>query len=174
MKSSKAGMRHLRSVGKSVSEPALQPPAVRRGSASTYRCSANHRKCGLRFAAEQVGSSKEQLNTSLERFNKRIGDAARGSGPAADALERLNLNAQRLEQMGLGEVMERVAERFENVESQARRASLAQNLFGQSGRELLPLLDQGAEGIRRFYAGARLSASARRHRFNGQRPLWTM
>src|SRR5690606_41954766 len=45
------------------------------------------------------------------------------------------------------EVMLDVADRFEKIEDGAAKAAIAQELFGRSGTNLIPFLNQGRAGI---------------------------
>src|SRR5262245_31944008 len=51
----------------------------------------------LKYAAEQNSASVEDLDKGLGKMSRTIIDAARGPGPARDALERLNLTIQDLQ-----------------------------------------------------------------------------
>lgn len=106
----------------------------------------------LQFAAEQAGVSQEQLRTSLTRLNRSITDAQDGTGRAADAFSRLGvevtdsngkIRSQRV-------VLEDVADALSALPAGAERSALAVDLLGQQGAQLLPLLLQGSQGIRRL------------------------
>ena len=45
----------------------------------------------LRFAAEQVGVSSIQMDTALQRFSRRTGEAADGTGVLKDIFRDLNI-----------------------------------------------------------------------------------
>ncbi|HSH47552.1 MAG TPA: hypothetical protein VK991_03065, partial [Halomonas sp.] len=117
----------------------------------------------FRFAADQSGLSMERADKALLKFNQRLGEAfSRGTGRAAEAFERLNVslensagNARTAEN-----VLPDIVRALEGVASEAERASLAGDLFGQRlGPELLPLLNQGTAGIDRLRQAARETGS---------------
>ena len=99
----------------------------------------------MQRAAELSGMSAGELTSNMERLNRRLGDAADGSGQAADALERIGLTAQDLENMAPDEQMETLGDALSGVGSQAERASIASDLFGRSGQRMLLLLDDAAD-----------------------------
>lgn len=103
----------------------------------------------LRFAAEQNGLEAAQLDRAWKDFMRRIGQARRETGPAVAALNALNIE---IETLGTTEqVFEAVVRQLNRVEDQAQRAALAGELFGDRlGPALVPLLDQGVDGIDRL------------------------
>ncbi|BCO32873.1 hypothetical protein TspCOW1_29760 [Thiohalobacter sp. COW1] len=108
----------------------------------------------FRFAAEQSGVSLQGADDSLRRFGRRIGEFANsGGGPAAKALESLNIELRDAEgNLRSTEVIfNDVVRGLEGVESTAQRAALAAQLFGDDfGPKLVPLLEQGIDGINRL------------------------
>ena len=103
----------------------------------------------FQFAAEQSGVGAELMNKSLQKLNRNIGEAAGGTGPAADALDALGVSALASSgQIKSTEVIfQDIARAFGNVESDALRAKIASDLFGRAGVELIPLLSAGAGGV---------------------------
>ena len=62
----------------------------------------------LQFAGERSDISIQTTNTALQRLQRRVSSAARGTGPAVDALAELNLNAQELNQLETDQQLERI------------------------------------------------------------------
>ncbi len=57
----------------------------------------------LRYAAaDMAGMAEGRVDMALRRMTRRIGEAADGGGPAADALKRLKLEARELARMDAG------------------------------------------------------------------------
>src|SRR5690554_1446782 len=54
---------------------------------------------GLQLAANDAGVSTGVINSAMERFSARLGEAQRGTGQAAEALDRLGLSARELSVM---------------------------------------------------------------------------
>ncbi|MEM1213442.1 MAG: hypothetical protein AAGI68_14235 [Planctomycetota bacterium] len=108
----------------------------------------------LGFAAEQTGSDIATLEKGFFGLSRSIFDASRGSAEAVDALDRLGLTYQRLEGLSPEEQFNLIADGLAGVEDASERGAIAQKLLGRSGRQLLPLLQLGAEGIANLRAEA--------------------
>lgn len=104
----------------------------------------------LRFAFGQGGVEAATMDTALLKFNKRLGESATGTGTASEAFETLGVKLTdasggvRDTTATLDEVLPKLAA----IESDAERAALAGDLFGQrAGPELAAALGQGIDGI---------------------------
>jgi hypothetical protein len=106
----------------------------------------------LSFAAQQSGVSVSSLNTSIQSFVRRLGEATQGGGQAADALSRLGLNAQTLAGLPTDVAMGKVADALQGVEGTAQRAQLAYQIFGRQGIELTRMLEGGSAALEAFRA----------------------
>lgn len=111
----------------------------------------------LRFAASQTGVSTVKLETSLERFTKRIGEAATGMGAAASTYKRLGISVTEADGSlrSSESVLNEVAEALRDMDSQAEKAAATAALFGREGVALSLLLNQGAKGIEAYREQAR-------------------
>jgi len=97
----------------------------------------------LGHAADMSGSSMEDLESALGKMQKNL---ASGS----DAFKALGLNAKELSGLSLDQQMEAIADALANVENPTERSALAMEIFGKSGRSLLPMLEDGAAGLKAF------------------------
>ncbi len=104
----------------------------------------------LGHAAEMSGSSAEDLESSLGKMQKTLVDAAKNGGQSEAAFKALGLSAKDLVALPLDEQMEAIAQALSDVENPTHKGALAMNIFGKSGRALLPMLEDGAEGLRAF------------------------
>jgi hypothetical protein len=104
----------------------------------------------LGFAAEQSSSSLEGLNKGLGNLANTAASAAKGSKDATEAFAILGIEVEdgngRLKDSS--DLLLEVAEQFAQYEDGAAKSALAQDLFGKSGKELIPLLNRGAAGIK--------------------------
>ncbi|MGL1833039.1 phage tail tape measure protein [Rhodocyclaceae bacterium SMB388] len=103
----------------------------------------------LQFAAELSGVSNDQLATSFRTLSQRIADAAKGTGEAAEAFRAMGVDVKGTDGSlrNQNDVLRDVADRFASYKDGAEKSALAQRLFGKVGAELIPLLNQGADGL---------------------------
>lgn len=100
----------------------------------------------LSYAAGQSGVPVEMLEKSLLKLARTLDDAKAGSGSAADAFSRLKIDPKQFADPA--DALMVIAERFKALPDGVNKAALAQQLFGRSGADLVPLLNEGADGIR--------------------------
>ncbi|EWH00565.1 hypothetical protein [Halomonas sp. BC04] len=113
----------------------------------------------LRYAAERSGVATGTLDGSMQRFVRRIGLAAQGSGAAKKAYEELGLSAQDLARMTPDRALGIVADRLNEVEDHTTRAAWASQLLGNNGADLLNMLKDGSDGLTDYARQARLTGS---------------
>lgn len=101
----------------------------------------------LGFAAAQSGLDMEGLEKGLRKMEKTVGQAALGSDSANESLSRLGLTVADLIQLTPDRQFELIADRLSKIKDPTLRAALAMEIFGKSGTELLPLMQDGAKGI---------------------------
>ncbi len=111
----------------------------------------------LRFAAEQNGIAQNTLDLALQRFSRRVAEAAVGTGEAKKALEEMNIELKDAEGNFVGneKVLSQVADAFAKTSSSSDRLRLAFKLFDSEGAGLVNLLSQGAAGLQLFRDQAR-------------------
>lgn len=97
--------------------------------------------------AERFNVQNNQLNTGLQRFQRRAAEAAVGTGEAQEALRELGIDAQRITRIGLDDQILTLASAFEQVSSDADRTRLAFKLFDSEGVAFLQFLNQGQQGL---------------------------
>lgn len=103
----------------------------------------------LDHAAGLAGVSQEQLAKAVEKLNERLGEAARkGSGPAAEALERLGLAAEKLSAMDADERLAALADRMAELGYTTQQQADTLRQFGIRNAEIINLLQGGGEAIR--------------------------
>jgi len=101
----------------------------------------------LKYAAEQSGASIEDVEKGGRKLGQVLTDAGNGSKAAATALSAVGLTAEHLSGLSLDEQLKAVAEGLKTIEDPGARASAAMDLFGKSGANLVPLMEDGAAGI---------------------------
>jgi methyl-accepting chemotaxis protein len=98
----------------------------------------------LKYAAEQSGVGFEGLQTGLRKLNKSLADVETGTSSAARALRELGVKGGDSPE----EALSKIAEAFASVPDSAQKTALALELFGKSGADLIPLLNEGADGLK--------------------------
>jgi len=112
----------------------------------------------LGHAAELSGSNMGTVKVGMQALARGLNDAkTKGIGPAAEALEQLgiSLNDPAIQGDDLSAVMDVLADKFEDMPDGAQKTALAMKLFSRSGAELIPLLNEGSDGIGRMRQEAR-------------------
>lgn len=106
----------------------------------------------LRFAGEATGTPFETLAAAVGRLSKTMAEAAGGNKEAVATFQALGVEVVdsngKLRAADL--VLADLATRFAGYEDGPAKAALAQRLFGRSGAELIPILNQGAAGLTRL------------------------
>jgi TP901 family phage tail tape measure protein len=109
----------------------------------------------LKYAADQSGSSLDDLETSLKHLSKTVTAAGQGDKTALQTLLKLGVGYDELKGKLPDEQFKVVADRLSKVQDATTKAAFAQELFGKSGTQLLPLLADGAAGIQSLEDRAR-------------------
>ena len=76
-----------------------------------------------------------------------IFDAEMGLVGAEDALAALGLTAEELKGLSPETQFQIIADKLGAVDDASTKAAIAQDIFGRSGAELIPLMNEGAEGM---------------------------
>ena len=101
----------------------------------------------LRYAAEQSGTDLAAVEKAMRRLGDVQTQAANGSKSAAAALASVGLSASQLATMSVEDRFLAVAEGISRIQDPAAKASLAMDLLGKSGADLVPMMEEGAGGI---------------------------
>ena len=110
----------------------------------------------LEYTAKLSGLSIDDLSTSFRKFNKIIYDGATGSKEAAGSFKSLGItltdNAGSLKSNY--DLFLEAADALSKMSDGAQKSALAQQLFGKSGATMIPILNEGKDGIQRLAAEA--------------------
>ena len=106
----------------------------------------------LEFAAKNAGVGTEQLASGLEKFAKAAEAATKPGTEQARAFAAIGVSVTDASGQikPMEELLDEVADKFASYKDGAEKTALAQVLFGKSGADLIPLLDQGSKGIAAF------------------------
>jgi hypothetical protein len=104
----------------------------------------------LQYAANLSGVSADQLSSGITRLSRGMAEAASGTGEASKAFDAMGISVKSADGTlkNQRQMLEELADRFATYADGAEKSALAQQIFGRSGAELIPLLNSGAKGIR--------------------------
>lgn len=104
----------------------------------------------LTYAAQLTGVGNEELAVSLGKMNKNLAEAYAGSKKQEGAFQALGVSIK--DSSGhlknADEVLYEVADKFKGMEDGSAKSAIAMEMFGKSGARLIPLLNQGSDGLR--------------------------
>jgi hypothetical protein len=108
----------------------------------------------FRLVAKQSGLSMEEFGSSLEKFDKLIGEAAHGSDEATQKLLRFGIEPQaalKNQEAALAAVFKRINDLPPGIE----RTIAAQDAFGRSGAKMVDLIQSAGGNFEEFMRKAR-------------------
>lgn len=112
----------------------------------------------LQFAAQATAVSIETLSSASATLGKHLTEVAGGEteSEAARALAAVGISATTSsgEVRAFGDVLLDLSAKFATYRDGTAKVALANQIFGSSGAELIPLLNRGSEGIAQLTAEA--------------------
>jgi|GEM_PF-5304670 len=110
------------------------------------------------YAAQISGSNTQALSVGVRALSKNILEAQRAGSEASLVFRSIGVSTKDAEGKlrSTEQILADIADRFASYEEGPAKVDLATRLFGRSGNELIPLLNQGSAGM------ARLSEEARK------------
>lgn len=106
----------------------------------------------LTHGGELFGLEQSAINSGLQAFSRRVGRAARDSGPAVEAFQELGVSVRDANGnlRDNDSVLRDVMDAFNGIEDASTRTTIAQDLFSRSGRRMTSFLAQGSGAIDEF------------------------
>lgn len=101
----------------------------------------------LGFAAEQSGADLDTVERGFIGMAKSMAAANEGSKAQVDAFNAIGLSVDQLNGLDPAEQFRMIAQGISEVEDPTVKAGLAMDIFGKSGQKLIPLLNEGSDGI---------------------------
>jgi hypothetical protein len=95
--------------------------------------------------ASVVGIDQQSMTLDFERFAKNLNDGAPALKAAGTSLKDIGVTST-----DVGTAILQVADYFHTHSDQAQKAAIAMALFGRSGAELIPILDQGSAAVSQY------------------------
>lgn len=133
-------------------------------SALDYAEAINHVRQSAGMSADQVYAlsaqakladvSFEAISKATSKFNKNLGEASMGAGDARKALQNLGLSLKDSDghMIGSYEQLSKIADIFADMPDGASKTTMAMKIFGKTGAEMIPVLNQGSKALKE-YAG---------------------
>jgi hypothetical protein len=109
----------------------------------------------LARAGDLAGVSMGEIEQATMQLTRRLAQAAQGTGPAVEALQRLNLAADELRRLPLDQRIAAIQDALAQYVPEAQRAAVASKLFGDRAALVFSRIDtatlrQAAEDVRDF------------------------
>jgi hypothetical protein len=123
---------------------------------------------GIANEAELADVSMESLGKGLTKLNVSIAKAANGNADLAQKFKDLGINVRDANGnvKPTDQVLKQLANRFADMPDGAQKAAAAVALFGKSGADLIPLLNDGAAAMEKFTYKVSDDFAARSDLFN--------
>jgi hypothetical protein len=106
----------------------------------------------LAYAAKLANVEAEGLDTGLKFLNASIDAAGQGSKQDAKAFGDMGISLKDTEGQlrATEDILIDVADRFEKMPDGPRKTALAMAIFGRSGVDMIPMLNEGGAAIRKW------------------------
>lgn len=110
-----------------------------------------------RYAASQAGISNEEMDKSLAKLTRTIGEAKAGSKAQATTFRELGVAVQDANGRvySAGEVIPKLADALSKIKDPATRAKIEVELFGKAGQKLDTMLAGGSKAVNELRDAAR-------------------
>lgn len=121
---------------------------VKRASEVTGMATEEFQK--MEYAARINLITQEQLIRYFDFMNKAISEFGKKTGDATPAFERLKISYQQITKLKAEDQFYLIADALTKISSQSEKADIIKAIFGREGRYLMPMLRDGAEGIKKL------------------------
>ena len=103
----------------------------------------------LRFAAEQSGMQTTTLDMAMQRFTRRLSEAANGTGVLKDTFKELGIDIKNADGSlkSADSLLSEVADSMSKIPSQGERVRLAFAMFDSEGVKMVNMLQNGAKEL---------------------------
>lgn len=101
----------------------------------------------LRSGVELAGSDMAGFETAIRKMQRTLTDAANGSQSAQESLAALGVDVKAIAALSPEQQFLALADAISKIEDPTARAAAAVELFGRSGTAILPLIEEGAQGV---------------------------
>ncbi len=113
---------------------------------------------GLKYAAEQNGASLGTVEMAIRRVASAMQDAESDTSASSKAFSKLGISLKSLQGLKPEAQFLRIAGAIADIPDPMTKSAIAVDLFGRSGTDMLPMLSEGAAGLKKMMdAGVKLS-----------------
>lgn len=102
----------------------------------------------LQYAAKMSGVEFEGVGNSMKFLSKSMSEAEDPGSDAARAFKALGISLKDIKGQSPDKVFELVADQMAKFSDGANKTALALALFGRAGADVLPMMENGAAGLR--------------------------
>jgi len=102
------------------------------------------------FILSQSGASIDSLKPGLKKLAIAVDELREGTGIGAEAFERLGLGLEDLQGLSQEEIFEKTIVALQEMDDEALKVTLTNDLLGRSGQEMAVVLNLDAEAIERM------------------------
>lgn len=110
----------------------------------------------MAYAAKMTDVDIESLGKGMKILAGHMDDVAKGKGEAISLFQSIGVSTTDAsgKMKSFDEMLGDLADRFKSMPDGVQKVALAVDLFGKSGQNLIPYLNQGKSGIEAFYREA--------------------
>lgn len=111
----------------------------------------------LAYAAKMTDVDVESLGKGMKILAGHMDDVRKGSSEAVNLFQSIGVSTLDAsgKTKGFDEILGNLADRFKSMPDGVQKVALATDLFGKSGQNLIPMLNQGRTGLKEFYEEAK-------------------
>lgn len=104
------------------------------------------------YVLGQNGVSIDQMQSGMKTLSQRMQQAAEGTGKGAENFEKLGISVRHADgtMKTQYETYEDTIKALQSMEDGTEKAALAQEMFGRTGQEILPLINGTTEGMEKL------------------------
>lgn len=117
-------------------------------------------------AAELANSNIETVETGFKRLSKTMTDALSGNEKAQATFKALGLDMNQLKNETPDQIMLQLADAFSKMPDGIIKAGLSMQVFGKSGTDMIPILNEGSAAILALSTAATDGFADRSQQFN--------
>lgn len=107
------------------------------------------------YVLSQSGVDINSVQVGMKTLTNTIDDARNGTETAVTKFERLGISMADLENKSREDIFAMAVAGLQNMTDETEKAALANDMFGRSGQEMIPLLNQSAESTQELIDKAR-------------------